>query len=102
MEVRVTDAPPEGVSKILITAENIEVNIAEAGTESGWQTVIPGPTTFDLVELTGIEGVLGEAELQPGRYNQPRLTVVEAIITIHGEDRTADVPRGQAALRWRL
>ena len=69
VQVRVTDAPPEGVTKILITAREIEVNAAGGQTEAGWVTVIPGPVTFDLVELTGVEGVLGDTELAPGRYN---------------------------------
>ena len=90
-----TDAPPEGVSKILITAENIEVSSAGEGADGGWKTVIAGPVTFDLVALTGVEGVLGEAELDPGKYGQLRLDVVEATITIHDEDKAATVPSGK-------
>ena len=71
------------------------MNIAEAEMGSGWQTVIPGPTSFDLVELTGVEGVLGEVQLQPGRYNQLRLEVVEVLITVEGEEKSADIPSGK-------
>ena len=99
LEMRVTDAPPEGVSKILITVENIQVNVAggeTAGvqTEGGWQTIIEDPRSFDLVALTGVEGVLGSTELPPGRYNQVRMDVVEALITIEGEEVPATIPSG--------
>ena len=92
MEIRVTDAPPEGVEKILITVENIEVNAVLEETEAGWQTVIAEPKSFDLVAIAGVEEILGATQLQPGRYNQVRMEVVEALITIEGTERTAMVP----------
>ena len=58
-------------------------------------TIIPGPVSFDLVELTGVEGVIGSAELAPGRYNQVRLTVVDVIVTVDDEDQSATVPSGK-------
>ena len=73
---------------------NIEVNNAGGETESGWRTVLDGPISFDLVEFTGVEGVLGDVVLPPGRYNQLRLEVVEALITIQGEEVNATVPSG--------
>ena len=54
--------------------------------------------TFDLVQLTGVETVLGSRQLKPGQYNQIRLDVVEAIITIDGEDKVAKVPSGKLRL----
>ena len=98
LEVRVTDAPPEGVSKILITVSNIEVNSALGETEAGWQSVVSEIVSFDLVEVSGIEELLGSSQLQPGPYNQLRLSVVEALITIQGEERTATVPSGKLRL----
>ena len=95
LEVRVTDAPPKGVTKILITVEDIEANVAGDAADSGWRTIIKGPLSFDLVELTGVEEVLGESELEPGRYGQLRVTVVDASITIQGEEKAATVPSGK-------
>ena len=95
LEVRATDAPPEGVSMILISAENVEVNAVGDETDEGWYMVVPGPISFDLVALTGVEGVLGEAGLPPGSYAQLRLEVIETTVTIQGEDQAATVPSGK-------
>ncbi len=95
VELRVTDKPPEGVSKILLTVQNIEVNVAQAETGSGWKTIIPGPKEFDLGAVTGVEGVLGSTQLQPGRYNQLRMEVVKATVTIQNVVRPATVPSGK-------
>lgn len=98
LEIRVTDAPPEGVSKIQITVRSVEVNKSEGPTPAGWETVVSEPQTFDLVQLTGVEAVLGSRQLEPGQYNQIRLDVVEAIITIDGEEKVAKVPSGKLRL----
>ena len=98
LEVRVTDAPPDGVSKILLTVRNIEVNGAQGDTESGWRTVVEGPVTFDLVAVTGVEEALGSAELPPGRYNQVRLEIVTALVTTEGEEKPTTVPSGKLRL----
>ena len=95
LEVRVTDAPPDGVSKILLTVQNIQVNVAEGLTGSGWETVVEGPISFDLVAITGVEEILGSAELPPGRYNQVRLDVTEALITVNEEEKSATLPSGK-------
>ena len=94
LEVRVTDAPPDGVTAIVLTVENIQVNVAENVVGSGWETVVEGPISFDLVAVTGIEEILGSAELPPGRYNQIRLRVTEAMVTVDGEDKPATLPSG--------
>lgn len=75
LEIRVTDAPPEGVSKIEITVGSVEVNRSEGPSPVGWETVISQPQTFDLVQLTGVEGILGSSLLEPGRYNQVRMVI---------------------------
>ena len=79
LEVRVTDAPPEGVTSIVVTVNNIQVHQAGAADEeSGWLTLfaitsttstVVNSKTFDLVEFTGIEGVLGVDTLPVGKYN---------------------------------
>lgn len=60
--------------------------------------MISEPQTFDFVKLEGIEAVLGSTPLEPGRYNQIRLNIVEATVTIEGEDRDATVPSGRLRL----
>jgi hypothetical protein len=98
LEMRVTDAPPEGVTKILVTVSGIEVHRAEAGEEEGWISVFEGEgRTFDLVAVTGIEGVLGAQEFTIGKYTQIRMDVVSVTVTLkdkdgNEEDKEASVP----------
>ena len=82
LEIRATDAPPEGVTKILITAGQIQVQQSGEDDESGWHTVVPGPVEFDLVAITGVEEVLGSRELAPGRYGQVRLDIQSVEVTM--------------------
>ena len=76
LEIRVTDAPPDGVTKILLTVKDVEVNTSTGETGSGWQTIISEPQTFDLVALTGIEGSgerrAGTRTLQPSPLGSHR------------------------------
>ena len=92
LEVRVTDQPANDVSAVVLTVQNIEVHVSGSGGESGWQTVVEGPSEFDLLQLEGIEEVLGTATLEAGRYQQIRLEVVSAQVTIPNGVRTATVP----------
>ena len=62
LEIRVTNAPPEGVSKIEITVASVDVNRSEGPSPVGWKTVISQQQTFDLVQLTGVEAILGSAQ----------------------------------------
>ena len=57
--------------------------------------MVAGPVDFDLVEIQGVEQVLGEAELDPGRYGQIRLTVEKAEVTVRGNTVAARVPSGK-------
>ncbi len=86
------DAPPDGVTEILITASNIEVQKADG---DSWQVVVPGPVEFDLVKLQGVEETLGEALLDPGQYGQVRLSIDKAQVTVQGQTLDARVPSGR-------
>ena len=92
--MRVTDAPPEGVTAIWVTVSGIEVQKAESEGEAGWVSVIEPETRFDLVAVTGIEEVLGTTEFQPGQYGQIRMEVLEVTVTYQGRDIEATVPSG--------
>ena len=96
MEIRATDAPPEGVTKILVTASQIEVHQGGSSDETGWQILVPGPVEFDLVAITGVEEVLGSGILDPGRYDQVRLRIDKVEVTLQdGVTVTARVPSGR-------
>ena len=92
LEIRVTDQPSDGVTSILVTVSNIEVNVSGDSEDAGWRTVIAQPRRFDLVKLRGVEEILGKATLEPGRYEQLRLEVTEVVLTIRGNVRIAKVP----------
>ena len=95
LEIQVTDQPADAVSSILVTVENIEVHVSGGEEKSGWRTVVEGPRQFDLKELIGVEEVLGSASLEPGKYQQVRFEVVEAVITVRGMPRESPVPSGK-------
>ena len=93
LEVRVTDAPPQGVTKVDVTVSQIEVHRAGAAAESGWMVIIDEQKTFDLVQVTGVEEVLGtDTEFPAGKYTQVRMSVVGVTVTHQGEDKVATVP----------
>lgn len=92
LEIRVTDQPAEAATSIVVTVKNIEVHVFGDGGDAGWLTVIAEPRKFDLVKLRGIEEILGSATLEPGRYQQIRLEVAKAVVTIRGNERAAAIP----------
>lgn len=92
VEVRVTDAPPEGVSEVLVTLTKIEAQRSGATGESGWATIVESPPVFDLVAVTGLEQVLGTNALPEGSYTQVRMSVAKVVVTVQGRDREAEIP----------
>ena len=98
LEVRVTDQPADAVSSILFTIKDIEVHVSGGAEASGWRTIVAEPRQFDLIKLLGVEEVLGSATLEPGRYQQIRFEVVEAVLTVRGNVRQSPVPGGKLRL----
>ena len=98
LEFRVTDQPADRVSSILVTVENIEVHVSGGEESSGWRTVVEESSQFDLMKLMGVEEVLGSATLEPGKYQQVRFEVVDAVITVLGTPRQSPVPSGKIRL----
>jgi len=96
--VYVTDAPPrEEVTSIMVTLVEVQVHKASAEQEQAsgtdnqtqeqeqqqvqqgngeWTTIdMSGNTTFDLLQIQGIEQFLGESEVGAAKYTQVRLVV---------------------------
>lgn len=70
---------------------------------AGWYTIVDEPQTFDLIELIDdISDLLGEDDLEVGRYTQIRLTVESAVITINNsgnhEEHDLFIPSGNVKL----
>ncbi|MFC1953468.1 ice-binding family protein [Chloroflexota bacterium] len=91
VEFRATDAPATGVSKIMVTARNIQIHKADAP-EDSWITVVSQEKTFDLVAIEGAEVFLGSENVSSGNYTQIRLDVTKVIVTLDGKDITAKLP----------
>ena len=91
VEVRAMDAPPTGVSSIVVTTSNIEVHKADASEES-WVSLIKEEKTFDLVTIQGAEMFLGQKELEAGQYTQIRLDVTNVKVVLEGKELIAKLP----------
>jgi anti-sigma-K factor RskA len=88
LEVRVTDAKNEPVvTEINITFDNITVHRAgEDGDADGEWIVVAEDLnkTVDLLQLSGIGDLLGEDEIETGKYTQIRVGVVRVEIVVDG------------------
>jgi len=91
VEVRATDAPPTGVSKIIVYTKNIQVHKADSP-EDTWTTVVGEERSFDLVEIQGAEVFLGTANITSGNYTQIRLDVTKVMVTLEGKEILAKLP----------
>lgn len=91
VEVRAMDAPPTGVSSIMVTTSNIQIHRADAPDDS-WITVVSQEKTFDLVAIQDAEVFLGSENVSSGNYTQIRLDVTKVIVTMNGANITAKLP----------
>jgi hypothetical protein len=87
VEVRITDKPPEGVTSFVISTD--EVDIHKAG-EDGWVEVFKEEESVDLLNVMGIEQVLGQGEVDAGSYAGLRMHVTDVKITLEGETEAID------------
>jgi len=78
------------------TSEN-ESEQSEAANESEgeWITVLNESKTYDLLALTGVEELIGSADLEAGEYNIIRLYISNVTVTIGNETETAKLPSGK-------
>ena len=123
INIYVTDAPPrEEVTSIMVTVSEIQVHKAVAEQEmeqvqSGtgnttqeqeqqqtqqgggeWITIdlSDNATTFDLLEIKGIEQYVGTKELEEGKYTQVRLVVDKVQVKLgDGDLQDATVPSNE-------
>ncbi len=117
LKVYVTDAPPrENVTSIMVTVTEVQVHMAPDGSESdnetlgenetltqaiteggegGWLTIdlSDNATTFDLLQIRGIEQQLGTSDIASGKYTQVRLVVDKVQVKLgDGELQDAELP----------
>ncbi|NYZ77474.1 DUF4382 domain-containing protein [Candidatus Micrarchaeota archaeon] len=82
--LRITDQPIGNAEKVEVTVSLVEVHASEGSDEAGWTPVVLRPKTYDLLSIKDVSEYLGENELEAGRYNQVRLSVDKASVTIGG------------------
>jgi len=108
LQLKITDKV-ENVTSLILNIEEIRVhkvfpteNVTETnetqGNETnetdttGWITVFSGPRTIDLISIEDVEELLGEAQLDTGKYTQIRLAVDNATVTINETSYDVKVP----------
>ncbi len=95
LEIRVTDPPPADVKSAFVHLTNLEV-LKVSGNTSGWIPIIGAPPSFDLMDVIGVEAVLGSANVTAGSFTQIRMDVTEVVgETIDNVPYTANVTSGK-------
>ncbi len=100
VEVRVTDAPPnQDVTSVMVTVTSVEIHQAGGNQqdESGWLPMeLSGASTFDLLQVKGLEQVLATGDLAAANYTQIRMQVSKVQVTFKsGTTSDATVPSGK-------
>jgi len=92
IEIRVTDPPPADVKTAVVHLDYIEVHkLSDDGGE--WIPVIESPDSFDLMDVIGVEKVLGSVLIVAGNFTQIRMDVTEVTgNTTDDVPYTAEVP----------
>jgi hypothetical protein len=98
LRVLLTDAPADYES-VIIDIESVRIHRSSDADEGdgGWIEVSAEPSRLDLLSLTnGNVALLGELELEPGRYNQMRFVLgTNNEIVIDGEIIPLETPSAQ-------
>jgi hypothetical protein len=88
--IAVKDAPQKiprygTVTALNLTITKIEVHKAgvnDTNETSGWAVVFEGTRTLDLIQFTDVIAIVGQKELEPGKYTQIRLALSDSVIEI--------------------
>jgi Domain of unknown function (DUF4382) len=93
--VSVKDAPTGSLAHVNVTFSSVAIH--RSGKDNAtWDTVSVGTRTVDLLTLTNVSMLLGNARLAPGHYEQIRLDVTSATATdLSGHPWTVNVTDGQ-------
>ena len=80
------------VSSVEVTVDKVEAHTQE----DSWITVLNAQKTYDLLKLktSGNQVLLADVQLDPGTYNQVRLTISKVMITDSNGTHEAKLPSG--------
>ena len=96
----ITDAPSDlNITEAIITIVQIDIHFSAGGsannnTSAGWITISDESMTFDLIQLKDIKEIVARDVLEQGHYNQIRLYIDSAYVTINGDAYKLKVPSG--------
>ena len=92
IEIRVTDPPPADVVSAVVYLTGIEAHLV-SDNSSEWIEILDAPPKFDLMEVIGVEEILGSSDVAAGKYTQIRMNVDKVEVeTTAGDNFTAEVP----------
>ncbi len=105
LQLKITDQG--NISSLVLSISEVKVHMAgnETATEQsdgqetnetdngGWITVV-GSQTVDLIQVKGVNDLLGETSLSPGKYTQIRLSISGATAVIDGVSHSLIIPSG--------
>ena len=93
----ITDPPQwEDVAQVYIKCSKIEIHKKGGRNEdAGWITILQNLGWINLTEVLESSKVLGEADLQAGTYDQIRFYISNAVVTVGGGNKTAEVKSGK-------
>jgi hypothetical protein len=77
------------VTALELNITKIEVHMTgsnETNETTGWITVFEGIKTLDLLQFTDVVAIVGEKELEPGKYTQIRMILSDSSIKIYNAD----------------
>ncbi|MFC2056455.1 DUF4382 domain-containing protein [Chloroflexota bacterium] len=113
ISVYVTDVPADDeVTGIVVTLSKVQVHMVlpeqeQSATDNQlqddkgkWVTLDTGDdTTFDLLQIEGVEQFLGESEVEAAKYTQVKLVINKVQVSLGGDDLTdAILPSGELKL----
>jgi hypothetical protein len=79
---------------IIETDEETDATESDDSDKAGWTVVVSQPRTVDLMRLTDVSEVIGQKDMEAGRYTQIRLKIDSGTITVDGTEHTLAVPSG--------
>jgi hypothetical protein len=96
LQIWLTDAPGD-FQEVNIDIEDVQVHVGEGENESGWKSLNVNRGVYNLLELTnGLETLLGNTELPPGKISQVRLVLGDHnTIKVGGETFDIQTPSAQ-------
>ncbi|MBI3744303.1 MAG: DUF4382 domain-containing protein [Chloroflexi bacterium] len=92
LEVRISRDSVPSVSKLLVTAKDLQAHRAEAAQDE-WETVVSGEFSFDLAGSDAAGGrTLGKHDVPSGDYTQVRMTLEHVTVGgVNGRETEAFV-----------